>query len=418
MDKPVTTVPPLTPGKPPAAAPGIGTIVAVSLVVGALSGGTVGIVVSKGGLSRFLAPSSTQSSVQNVNTRTVSVVEESATIDVVKKASPAVVSVVAKKDYSKIFGNESENQPYDDYFGFPFFRQQAPKGIQEIGAGSGFIISSDGIIMTNKHVATISGADQFTVVTNDGKNYDAKVLATDPSTDIAFMKIEAKDLPTIELGDSDAIQIGDTVIAIGNALGEYRNTVTKGIVSGLARTITAGDGTGNSETLHNVIQTDAAINQGNSGGPLLNVAGQAIGINTAIDAQGQLVGFALPINIAKSDLESVKKSGTIERPYLGVRYKLVDPQVKADRNLSIDYGALIVAGTTPGATAVVKDGPADKAGIKENDVILEIDGTRVNQENDLSQLLLDKQVGQIVTLKVFSDGKEKSVQVILEARTQ
>lgn len=415
MDKPGTTVPPLTPGKPPAKAPGIGTIVAVSLVVGALSGGTVGVIVSQGGLSRFLTSSSTQSSVQNVNTRTVSVTEESATIDVVKKASPAVVSVVAKKDYSKIFGNESQN---DDFFGFPFMRQQAPQGIQEIGAGSGFIISSDGIIMTNKHVATIAGADQFTVVTNDGKNYDAKVLATDPSTDIAFMKIEAKDLPTIELGNSDSVQIGDTVIAIGNALGEYRNTVTKGIVSGLARTITAGDGTGNSETLHNVIQTDAAINQGNSGGPLLNVAGQAIGINTAIDSQGQLVGFALPINIAKNDLESVKKNGTIERPYLGVRYKLVDPTVKVNNKLTVDYGALVVAGNSQGATAVVKDGPADKAGIKENDVILEIDGTKVDQENDLSQLLLDKQVGQTVTLKVLSDGNEKTVQVTLEARTQ
>lgn len=418
MEGQVMSTPSYTPGKPPRDRQGIGTIIAVSLIVGGLSGGTVGVIVANGGLSRYLAPPSTQSSVQNVNTRTVSVKEESATIDVVKKASPAVVSVVAKKDYSKIFGNESQNQEYNDYFGFPFFRQRLPQGIQEIGAGSGFIISSDGIIMTNKHVATISGADQYTVVTNDGKNYDAKVLATDPSTDIAFMKIEAKDLPTIELGNSESVQIGDTVIAIGNALGEYRNTVTKGIISGLARTITAGDGTGNSETLRNVIQTDAAINQGNSGGPLLNMAGQAIGINTAIDSQGQLVGFALPINIAKSDLESVKKSGTIQRPYLGVRYRLVDPTVKANYKLTVDYGALVIAGDTSGETAVVKDGPADKAGIVENDVILEVDGTKVDQENDLSQLLLDKEVGQTVTLKVLSNGKEKAVQVTLEARTQ
>ncbi|MFH0829160.1 MAG: trypsin-like peptidase domain-containing protein [Candidatus Kerfeldbacteria bacterium] len=399
---------------------GVGTIALISLIIGGVSGGIFGAAASKGGLSHLFSSSSTvQSSVQNVNTTgTLSLQEDSSTVDVVKKASPAVVSVVAKKDYSKIFGNSSENQQYNNFFGFPFIQQQVPQGIQEIGAGSGFIISSDGIIMTNKHVATISGADQYTVVTNDGKNYDAKLLATDPTNDIAFMKIEAKDLPTIELGNSDNVQIGDTVIAIGNALGEYRNTVTKGIISGLARTITAGDSSGNSETLRNVIQTDAAINQGNSGGPLLNIAGQAIGINTAIDSQGQLVGFALPINIAKSDLESVKKSGKIERPYLGVRYSIITPQLKEANKLSTDYGALIVRGNTADELAVVPGSPADKAGITENDIILEVDGQKINEDNDLAQILSQKQIGQKVTLKVLSKSKEKTVEVILEARTQ
>ena len=182
--------------------------------------------------------------------------------------------------------------------------------------------------------------------------------------------------------------------------------------------ISAGDSTGSSETLHNVIQTDAAINPGNSGGPLLNLSGQAVGINTAINASGQLIGFALPINVAKQDLTAVQKSGKIERPFLGVRYVPVNAQVQQDEKLTVDYGALIVAGSRANQPAIMKDGPADKAGLKEGDIILEIDGTKVTEQNDLSQLLQEKQVGQKVALKVLSNSSEKTVDVTLEARSE
>lgn len=393
-----------------------GLVVMVSVLVGALSGGVVGGVIAKGGLAGILKSGPKASSTSTSTVTTLTVNEESATVEVVKKVSPAVVSIVAKQDYSKLYGSQ-DSLPNDFFFGFPFLQQPAPQGKQEIGGGTGFIVTSDGIILTNKHVATIAGADQFTVVTNDGKSYDAKVLATDPSTDIAFMKIEGQDFPTVELGNSDSVKLGDSVVAIGNVLGKYRNTVTKGIISGLARTIEAGDGAGTSETLHDVFQTDAAINHGNSGGPLLNLSGQAIGINTAVDSQGQLVGFALPINIAVRDLESVKTTGKIERPYLGVRYVIINEQVKQEHNLSVDNGALIIRGERRGEDAVIKDGPAAKAGLAENDVILEIDGKQINQEYDLAQALIDKSVGQTITLKVWSGGKEKTVQVKLEARS-
>lgn len=390
--------------------PGLGMIVGISLLVGSVSGGLVGAVVSQGGLSGWLKNSN--SSASSVLTGTVTVEEDSATIDVVKKVSPAVVSIVAKKDFSKVFGNQSD--PLNDFFGWPFTQPQ-PQGVQPVGSGSGFIITKDGMILTNKHVAEIQG-DEFVVVMNDGQTYDAKVVATDPSTDIAFMKIDGRDLPTVEFGNSDVVEIGQTVIAIGNVLGKYQNSVTKGIVSGLARSITAGDGQGNSETLRNVIQTDAAINHGNSGGPLLNIAGQVIGINTAVDSSGQLVGFSIPINIAKKDLESVQATGKIERPYLGVRYVLVNDQVKTANELTVDYGALIARGDTRSEVAVIPGSPADKAGLIENDIVLEIDGQKITEENDLAQALIEKRIGDTVKLKILSKGNEKIVEIKLESR--
>lgn len=394
----------------------IGTIILVSFIVGGLAGGTVGSIMAQGGLGKILQGDTAKGSVKNVSVGTLSLQEESSTVDVVKKVSHAVVSIIAKKDYSKVFGTEPES-PLDEFFGFPFLQPQ-PRGKETVGSGTGFIISDDGMILTNKHVATIAGADEFKVILNDERSFDAKVLATDPSADIALMKIDAKDLPTIELGDSDKVQVGDTVIAIGNVLGQYRNSVTKGIVSGLARTVRAGDGGGNVETIRNAIQTDAAINFGNSGGPLLNLAGQAIGINTAIDSEGQLIGFSIPINVAKNDIESVKKTGKIERPYLGIRYVIINEQVKQANGLSVDYGALVVRGNTRDELAVIPASPADKAGLVENDIILEIDGKKIDEDYDLAQALLEKEIGQTVTLKVLSKGKEKTVQATLEARSE
>ncbi len=395
----------------------IGTLILVSFLVGGISGGAIGAITANGGLAKLLNRSTAVSeTTKNVKTETLNLKEESATVEVVKQVSPAVVSIIAKKDFSKVFGNEDQQSPFYDLFGFPFFQPTQPQGNGQVGSGSGFIISSDGMILTNKHVATIPGADLFTVIMNDQKTYDAKVIATDPATDIALMKIDVKDLPTIELGNSDSVQAGDTVIAIGNVLGQYRNSVTKGIISGLARTIKAGDGAGNVETLSNVIQTDAAINSGNSGGPLLNLAGQAIGINTAIDREGQLIGFAIPINVAKRDVESLKKTGKIERPYLGIRYSIINQQVKEANNLTVDYGALVVRGNTVNDLAVIPGSPADKAGIVENDIILEMDGQKITEDYDLAQALQDKEIGQSVTLKIQSKGQDKTIQVKLEAR--
>jgi len=288
---------------------------------------------------------------------------------------------------------------------------------QKIGGGSGFIISSDGLILTNRHVVSYSDV-KYTVITDDEQKYEGKVLAKDPVNDMAILKIEADSLTPIELGDSDSLQIGQTVIAIGYALGEYHNTVTKGVVSGLGRAITAGDTTGQSaEDLSNIIQTDTAINPGNSGGPLVNIAGQVIGINTAIDASGQLIGFAIPINDAKDDIESAQKNGEIITPYLGVRYQIIDQDIAKANNLAYDYGALVVRGSNKDELAVVPGSPADKVGITENDIILEAGGQKITEKNNLTKIVNKYKVGEEVEMKIWHKGEEKMVKVKLEKRT-
>ena len=238
--------------------------------------------------------------------------QEQAIINTVKEASLAVVSIVITKDVPII--DQYYINPFEGFFGEPFgieIPQYQQKGTQkqEVGGGSGFIVSSDGLVLTNKHVVFDVKAD-YTVLTNDGKKYPAKILAKDPAQDLAVLKIEGKNFPTVELGDSDKLQIGQTIIAIGNALGEFRNTVSVGVISGLGRTITA-EGGGFVETIENVIQTDAAINKGNSGGPLINLKGEVVGINTATVMGAQNIGFAIPINRAKKDIEQVKTTNKI-----------------------------------------------------------------------------------------------------------
>ncbi len=237
--------------------------------------------------------------------------EESAIIEAVKTISPAVVSIVVTKDVPKI--EQYFYEPFgDDFFKDfgPFFRFRIPQYRQEgtekkeVGGGTGFIVSQDGLVLTNKHVVIDQEAD-YTVFTNEEKKYEAQVLARDPANDIAILKIEATGLPVVELGDSDKLQIGQTVIAIGNALGEFRNTVSTGVISGLGRSITAGNLFGRTEKLEKVIQTDAAINQGNSGGPLVNTRGQIIGINVAMALGAENIGFSIPINDAKKDIQDV-----------------------------------------------------------------------------------------------------------------
>jgi serine protease Do len=350
--------------------------------------------------------------------------QESAVVGVVKRTNPAVVSIVISKEVPKyeayVDPNAKPQNPFGDMFpGFNFnitipqYRQNGTEK-KEIGGGSGFFVTSDGLIVTNKHVVEMKDVE-YTVFTNDGKKHTATVVARDPVLDIALIKVTGSGFPFLTLGNSDNLEVGHTVIAIGNALAEFRNTVSVGVISGLSRSITAGDNTGKTELLDHVIQTDAAINPGNSGGPLLNLHGEVIGVNVAVAQGSQNIGFALPINTVRGAIDSVKSTGKIVRPYLGVRYVAIDASMKEKNNLSVDYGVLVKAGMTASDLAVIPGSPADKAGIVENDIILEINGAKITEETNLASIIRQKKVGDAVILRVLHKGVEKNVTVILEA---
>ncbi|MFA6918354.1 MAG: trypsin-like peptidase domain-containing protein, partial [Candidatus Gracilibacteria bacterium] len=276
--------------------------------------------------------------------------QEDLVVGVVKDASPAVVSVIITKDVPILekYYSESTN-PFGDGFTFqiPQYRQNGTEK-KEVGGGSGFIVSSDGYVVTNKHVVDDEKAE-YTVIMNDEKKYDATVIAKDPLNDIAVLKIKSapKNLPYLEFGDSDGLKAGQTAIAIGNPLMQFNNSVSVGVVSGLSRSINAGGGiAGGSEHLEGVIQTDAAINPGNSGGPLLNLSGDVIGVNVAIANGAEGIGFALPTNLVKTVVESVKENGKIVRPFLGIRYVSVTKELKDANKLTVDYGVLVARGET------------------------------------------------------------------------
>lgn len=396
-------------------------ILIIAVILSLIFGGGAGAAVS------FFVAQNTQAfwneftnfPVQKVITKEVSgprgkiINEEAATIAAVREAAPATVSIVVTKDLSKFYQG-FELSPFEEFFGPPFsFSVPAPReGKQQIGGGTGFLISSDGLVLTNKHVVSDTEAE-YTVITSDGKQYPLKVLAQDPFIDVAIGKIEASNLPTVRLGDSDKIDIGQTVIAIGNTLSEFRNTVTKGVISGRNRRVEAGGGGGFSEVIEEALQTDAAINPGNSGGPLINLAGEVIGVNTAVSRAGQLIGFAIPINSVKSVVESVKKFGKIVRAYLGVRFIVINETVARANKLSRDYGALVLRGQRPEELAVIPGSPADKAGLVENDIILEIDGKKITEEQSLASVIRAKKPGDEVTLKVLHKGEEKNITVEL-----
>jgi serine protease Do len=339
--------------------------------------------------------------------------EKNPIVKLAKIVCPAVVTIITSKYLPKIegfyfmpFGQESFLIPQLD---------EKKKEKTKIGGGSGFLVSEDGLILTSQHVVSDPQAS-YNVVLEPSKNYRAKVMCRDPINDIAILKIEGKNFPYLPLGDSDKIELGEQVIAVGNALGEFHDTVSAGIVSGLSRLITAfRDPSQGVSRLKGLIQTDAAINPGNSGGPLVNMKGEVIGINTAMVMGAQNIGFAIPINYAKKDLEEVKKYGRIKRPFLGIKYVLLNRVLAEQNKLPVDYGAMIVRERL-GEEAVVKGSTAEKAGLKEFDIILEIEGEKITEKNSLTDILEKFQIGQEISLKVLRGGKEINFKIKLEEK--
>ncbi len=345
--------------------------------------------------------------------------ETSPLINVIKDTMPAVVSIVISKDIKEI-----EKEIYSKMYPFLPFEMEKPhispedvdeKGMVKIGGGSGFVVDPDGIILTNRHVISEPNA-QYAVITDDNKKYEATILARDPINDVAILKIEASKLPTLTLGTSHDIELGQQVLAIGNALGMFKNTVSSGIVSGIARHIPAQIEPGaKTEELRGLIQTDTAINPGNSGGPLLNIHGEVIGINTAIIFGAQNIGFAIPIDAAKKDLEDLKEFGRIRKPLLGVKYIILNEALQRHFKLSVDYGALVIR-QDPYDEAIVPHSPAQKAGIKEHDVILECNGEKITREVTLQDMLSRCEVGDELELKILREGKEVATRLKLVER--
>jgi serine protease Do len=278
------------------------------------------------------------------------------------------------------------------------------------GSGSGIIISKDGYILTNKHV--VSGSSKVSVILSDGTVYDdVKVLGTDPLNDLGFIKIDGVDnLKPAALGDSSSVRIGQKVVAIGNPLGEYQNTVTSGIISGTGRPISAQDGN-SVENLTDLIQTDAAINPGNSGGPLVNLSGQVVGINTAVAADAQGIGFAIPINSSKGIIKNLLKTGKVSRAYIGVQYITITPEVAKKYNLSVKKGAYV---SSDSGSSVIQGSPAEKAGVKDKDIITKVGDISVGDRGNVSSLVSEHTIGDRVPLQILRDGKYTTVVVTLE----
>lgn len=346
--------------------------------------------------------SQTFSNITNSNVEVVN--EESAITQVVEEANPSVVSIVITKELPK-YENSLDSFWLDS-------RRQVGTEEKQVGAGSGFFVSENGLIVTNKHVASEEDAS-YTIIMNDGSRKEAKVLARDTLLDIAFLKVEGNGFKPLKLGSSQNLKVGQSAIAIGNALGEFSNTVSTGVISGLGRDITATDSTGSSqELLDDVIQTDASINLGNSGGPLLDIGGNVIGVNVAVADDAQNIGFAIPIDVVKDLIDRLNTDGSITRPVLGVRYNLIDATFQKANNLAYDYGAYVTG--NEGAAAVIVGSPAEKAGILSGDIILEVDGQKITRNDPLQNLIQKHKIGDSVKLKVFSKGAEKEIDVKLE----
>ena len=317
---------------------------------------------------------------------------EGTVAEVSSRVAPSVVSILTETRTTNWFGQDTTSS----------------------AAGTGVIVTADGYVLTNKHV--VEGAKKIEIVTSDGTTYsDVTLVGTDPLNDVAFIKINnVRDLTPAILGDSKTLQTGQQVIAIGNALGQYHNTVTQGIISGTGRDLIAGDKSNSSyyERLSDMIQTDAAINGGNSGGPLLNGAGQVIGINTAVYSDGNGIGFAIPISAVKGMLKTIINTGKAERAYIGVSYVNITPSVQKQYNLSTSRGAYV-----GGSPAVIKDSPADRAGLVDGDIITGVNGVEVGTSGSLATLIGEYGVGDTVELTYLRNGEEHATKLTLEAYT-
>ncbi len=367
-------------------------------------GALIVIACATVGFAGGIAGSDSRSSLSNSTGEISKVDQEQARSEsqlisaIAKKASPSVVSVNVTSRVRGTFGV-----------------------IDQQSAGTGIILSEDGYVVTNRHVIP-EGTSQVSVVLSDGTQLDpvnvvGRTGSSDP-LDIAFLKIEDTEGATLtaaSLADSSQVQVGDKVVAIGNALGQFQNTVTDGIISGYGRSIQAGDQTGgNVETLQNLFQTDAAINQGNSGGPLLNINGEVIGINTAVAGDGaQNIGFAIPINDVKGLITSVLNDGKLVRPYLGVRYITLTDDYAVEYDLPVKRGAYILPSNT-GEASIIAGSPADKAGLKEEDIITKVDGVAIDDRHSLTSLIGQKTVGDSVGLTIVRGDQELTVQAVLQ----
>lgn len=385
----------------------LGLAVLSSFIVGAVTGGISGFFVPY----YLMSSDRAQKTVSPVVSSLVSETNESdAVVRVARQASPAVVSIVISRTVSSTRAAAPFLSPLLDEEMLDVLPE-----LRRVGGGSGFFVSKDGLIVTNRHVIDDERAE-YTVVTQDGKRLPAKVMARDSVLDLGVLKVEGADYPALSFGDSDKAVIGQTVVAIGNALAEFRNTVTKGIISGKNRRIVAG-GIGMSELIEEAIQTDAAINPGNSGGPLLDLQGNVIGVNTAVSQTGQSLGFAIPSNSVQHAIESIQKTGKISRPWLGVRFVMIDAELAKENRLPVQSGAFVLRGPRVADVAVVPGSPAAKAGIEENDIILEIQGQPLNDERSLMSAVSRFSIGDEVELKILRKGEEKRVKVTLEERT-
>ncbi len=334
-------------------------------------------------------------------------------IKIAKRVCPAVITVIVSKDLPKV----------EDFYSFPYGGKEYMMPVidkdgksvlekTQIGGGSGFIISKDGYVFTSNHVVADASAE-YTVILDPEHKYPAKVLSRNPINDTAVLKIEGRNFSYIELADSDKIQLGESVVAIGNPLGEFQDTLSAGIVSGLSRYISAYGGLDHQmQNLRGLIQTDAAINPGNSGGPLVNMAGRVIGINTAMIMGAQNIGFAIPINYAKKDLHEVKKYGKLVVPFLGVKYVLLSKEMAKANKLPVSDGALVVREAL-GEHPVIKGSAADLAGMKEFDIILECNAEKITKENSLANCLQKCKIGGETHFKVLRDGQELVLSAVL-----
>lgn len=356
--------------------------------------------------------------VQNTTTQTSNLnisEEQSAIIDLVEKSNQSVVSISISKQIPL-----RRSTPFDFFFGIPMQDNSQPQNQEQeidrtIGGGTGFIVSSDGLIVTNKHVVSDSTAT-YKVLFNDGSEVKAEVKALHPTQDLAIIKVDKNNLKPVEFADSEQLKVGQTAVAIGNALNEFNNTVSRGVISGLRRSIVASDNRGNSEQLSQVIQTDAAINQGNSGGPLLDINAKVIGVNVATAQGAQSIGFAIPSNVVVRMIEDYKKFGKVKVPFIGVRYNMITPGSEQAKEYGVENGALIIGDAQ--APAIVPNSPASKAGLQTGDIITKINDKSLSIKQPLAEIVSQYKIGDKIELLVIRDGREEKLSLTLEERPE